>query len=124
MRNMSFALTKAQYLNGSKDVTRRLGWLALKPGETIMGVEKGMGLKPGEQIVRLGPSIIVDIRREPLRRMTDDLDYGFAEVRREGFGDHPTLQWPSEWVDWFCSTHKGCTPDTVITRIEFKRIVP
>ena len=124
MRNMSFALTKKQYIDGSKDVTRRLGWLTLKRGDSIMGVEKGMGLKPGEQIVRLGASTIISVRREPLSRMIDDVDYGFEEVRREGFADYPVLQYPREWVKWFCSTHKGCTPETVITRIEFKRVLP
>ena len=33
MRNISFSLTEEQFLNGSKDVTRRLGWLFLKPGD-------------------------------------------------------------------------------------------
>lgn len=121
---MSFALTKRQYADGSKDVTRRLGWEFLRAGEHIMGVEKGMGLRPGEQIVRLGPSVIVSTRREPLRRMLDDIDYGFDEIRREGFADHPTLCWPSVWVEWFCSSHKGCTPETIVTRIEFKRVTP
>lgn len=124
MRNMSFALTKPQYLDGSKDVTRRLGWLLLKADDHIMGVEKAMGLKPGEKIVRLGESVVVSTRREPLRRMIDDLDYGFAEIIREGFADHPTIKGPSAFVEFFCSTHKGCTPETVVTRIEFKRVEP
>lgn len=26
---------------------------------------------------------------------------------------------PSAWVEMFCNTHKGCTPQAIITRIEF-----
>lgn len=44
-RNISFALTTPQFRARTKWVTRRLGWLFLKPGDTLMGVEKGMGLK-------------------------------------------------------------------------------
>lgn len=123
MRNMSFALTTSQIVDGTKTVTRRLGWLMLKPGDKIRPVRKCMGLKPGEKLDVLGdPLTIVSIRREPLRAMTDDLDYGFKECALEGFADHPAYQWPSEFVSMFCATHKGCTPDTIVTRIEFKRV--
>lgn len=120
MRNMSFALTVPQIQAGTKDVTRRLGWLHLKRGDLIQPVRKCMGLKPGETIERLrAPLLIVDVRREPLDLMTTNLDYGIDEVRREGFAEHPTYRWPSEWVAMFCATHKGCTPATVVTRIAF-----
>lgn len=118
MRNMSFALTKQPYIDGTKDVTRRLGWLKLKAGDQFMGVEKAMGLKPGEQIVRLGPSIVLLTRREPLLRMIEEPAYGIIECRRESF---PHLT-PEQFVDFFCRTHKGCTPETVVTRIEFRRL--
>lgn len=120
MRNMSFALTVPQIQAGTKDVTRRLGWQHLKRGDLIQPVRKCMGLRPGETIERLrAPLLVVDVRREPLNMMTTDLDYGMAEVRREGFADHPTYRWPSEWVRMFCASHKGCMPHSVITRIEF-----
>lgn len=122
MRNISFALTEPQFLDGSKDVTRRVGWLHLKPGDRLMGVRKAMGLKPGEQIVRLGAIEVVSVRREPLRAMIDDVDYGFEECRREGFGPPSRYQWPSAFVDFFCGSHKGCTPETMVTRIEFRRL--
>lgn len=119
MRNISFALTEPQFLDGSKNVTRRLGWLHLKPGDRLMGVRKAMGLKPGEKIVRLGAIEVVSVRREPLLAMTHKaVDYGASECRREGFPD----MHPAEFVDFFCSTHKGCTPETVVTRIEFRRV--
>lgn len=116
MRNMSFALTTGQVLDQSKDVTRRLGWLHLKAGDRFQPVKKCMGLKPGEKIEKLGPPVrVVSVRREQLRRITDELHYGRSECRREGF-----LHLSSEeFVAMFCATHKGCTPDTVITRIEF-----
>lgn len=122
MRNMSFALTTEQIMGGTKDVTRRLGWEFLKVGDLLRPVRKCMGLRPGEKIVVLtDPLRVVDVRREKLRAMTDDLDYGFEECRREGFGGHPDYRWPSAFVAMFCATHKGCTPDTVITRIVLER---
>jgi hypothetical protein len=117
MRNMSFSLTTAQFLAGSKDVTRRLGWLFLKPGDLVMGCEKCMGLKPGENIVRLGIVEILDVRREPLNRMTADAEYGRAEAIREGFPDMTGGQ----FVEMFCS-HMAAKPETLVTRIEFRRV--
>ena len=55
----------------------------------------------------------------PLRAMLDDLEYGFRECALEGFGAHPDYRWPSAFVAMFCATHKGCTPDTLVTRLEF-----
>lgn len=98
-----------------------MGWLNLKPGELLSPVRKGMGLRPGEQIERLrAPIRVVSVRREPLRRMSDDIEYGIDECRLEGFGDHRVYCWPSMFVEFFCGSHKGCTPDTVVTRIEFE----
>lgn len=115
MRNMSFALTTQQVRGKSKDVTRRLGWLHLKPGEVFQPVMKCMGLRPGEKIERIGGAVVtVSTRREPLRRMTDDQEYGRDECRREGF---PHLS-PAEFVTMFCDSHRGCTPESVVTRIE------
>lgn len=117
MRNMSFALTTHQVREKSKDVTRRLGWLHLKVGEAFQPVTKCMGLRPGEKIERLGDAVVtVSTRREPLRRMTDEPEYGREECRREGF---PEMS-PEEFVAMFCATHKGCTPETTLTRIEFR----
>jgi hypothetical protein len=120
MRNMSFALTTAQILERSKDVTRRMGWEFLKVGDLLQPVRKCMGLRPGEKIEKLGgPIRVVSLRRERLDRMVTDLDYGFQEVRREGFGMHPLKSYPSNFVAMFIETHKGCAPESVITRIEF-----
>lgn len=118
MRNMSFMLTTKQFLDGSKDVTRRMGWLFLKPGDVVMGVEKSQGLGKGGKIKKLGAIRIKDVEREPLELMTDWLDYGFEECRREGFPDMT----PAEFVEMFCKSHKGCKADEPVTRIEFEHI--
>jgi hypothetical protein len=123
MRNMSFALTTEQIIDGRKTVTRRLGWLNLKPGDMIQPVKKCMGLKKGEMLDKLtDPLRVVSVRREKLRRMTDDVKYGFEECKREGFKEHPEYRWPSMFVEFFCATHRGCTPNSEITRIEFERL--
>lgn len=127
-RNISFALTTPQFLDGSKDVTRRMGWLHIKSGDTLCAVKKGMGLKPGEKIERLGMIRIVSVRREPLDRMLDwrevadddpEMGYGERECQREGF---PSMA-PADFIEFFCASHKGCTPDSEVTRIAFERIL-
>ena len=116
---MSFALTVEAMRRREKDVTRRLGWLRLKPSHVVTPVLKCMGLKRGETVTRVCVDIrIVDVRREPLNLMLLDLAYGKAECRREGFA-HLT---PEEFVKMFCDTHRGCTPETLLTRIVFSYI--
>jgi hypothetical protein len=104
MRNMSFALTTEQILAQTKDVTRRLGWLHLKPGEIIQPVRKCMGLRPGEKIEKIGPPVRVLLtRREALDLMVERNDYGWREVAREGFAGTP----PEAFIQMFCETHRG-----------------
>lgn len=123
MRNMSFALTEQQIRDETKTVTRRLGWEKLKAGELVRPVRKCMGLKPGQKIEPIrAPIRVVSIRRERLDRLTEDIEYGIEEVRREGFGDHLTYSWPTEFVKFFCGTHRPCEPGWLITRIEFEYI--
>lgn len=121
MRLMSFMLTQQPVLDKTKTVTRRAGWLFLKVGDIVQPVRKCMGMKPGESPQHLGAPIrITDIRREPLNTISQHVDYGFEECRLEGFGDHPYWQFPSQFVEMFCDSHKGCLPHTIITRIEFE----
>ena len=108
MRNISFALTTPQILDRSKDVTRRLGWEFLKPGDYVRGVEKCQGLKPGEKIKPLGIIKILSVRRERLDRITKD------EVRREGF---PEMSCKG-FIFMFCN-HMKVFPHRIVTRIEF-----
>lgn len=116
MRLMSFALTKPQILARTKKVTRRAGWAFLKVGMLFQPVEKCMGLRPGEKVQLLGaPLRCAVLRWEPLRLMTDDLAYGREECVLEGF---PEMN-PAEFIDMFCASHAGCTPETQVHRIAF-----
>lgn len=109
MRNMSFALTTDQFLSRTKTVTRRGGWKFLKPGDRVMGVRKGMGLKPGEKVERLYPIEVVSVRREPL----DAIDQ--ADVIAEGFPRMTTV----DFVAMYCR-HSPGGPEQMVTRIEFR----
>lgn len=118
-RLMSVALTEHAVVARQKTVTRRLNWWAdrnyrriVRPGDQLQLCRKVMGRRPGEPLVRLALVEIVDMSRQQLRvRNTPD------EAAREGF---PDWTWP-EFVDFFC-THMGCTPDTPVTRIEWRYV--
>lgn len=123
MRNISFSLTTRQIRERSKTVTRRLNWLNVKVGDRLQGCEKCMGRRHGEPLVKLAVIEVVSVRRENLSRMTDELNYGIEEVKREGFAYFkPESGWPAKFVRFFCEAHKGCTPETLVTRIEFKYV--
>lgn len=122
-RNMSFMLTTPQFLDGSKDVTRRHGWRFLRSGDIVCGVEKSQGLGKGGKIKRLGMIRIKSVTFEPLNTICADLAYGYDEMRREGFPDGPKSN-PGVFLEMFCDTHKGVKPETVITRIEFEHVSP
>lgn len=109
MRNMSFALTTKQYIEKGKTVTRRDAWRFLKPGDRFMGVEKAMGLKRGEKMVRLGASIVLSVKEESLSMITQ------ADVIKEGFPDWT----PQQFIDFLCKEN-GCTPEKTFNRIEFE----
>lgn len=128
--NISFALTTPQFRARMKDVTRRLGWKNLKPGQVLTACEKCQGLKKGEHPVVLGRIRVKDVRREQLSRLTmhaeakaldcvvtDAYKRGEAveECRREGF---PNLT-PQQFVRMFCE-HNQCDSATIVTRIEFE----
>lgn len=117
-RMISFSMTTPQFIAGTKDITRRMGWLFLKAGDELMAVEKAMGLGKGGKVKRLGIIRIVNVRREVLRRMFDDRTYGNVELVREGF----PLMTVKGFIELFCTSHKNCTPESIITRIEFEKI--
>jgi hypothetical protein len=54
---MSFSLTERQLLDGSKSVTRRLGWRMLKAGDELLAVRKCMGIRKGEHQQVLARSV-------------------------------------------------------------------
>jgi hypothetical protein len=111
-RHISFSMTTPQFLDGSKDVTRRNGWKQLKAGDELVAAKKCMGLKAGEKMETLGMIRVTDVRRERLDAITAD------DVRREGF---PKMS-SAEFIAFFCGGHSGVTPSSIITRIEFERI--
>ena len=109
-RNMSFAMTTDQVRNKTKTVTRRFGWLFLKPGDVVQPVEKAMGLRRGEQIKKIGGLIrVVSVRSEPLNAITQE------DVVKEGFPDWTPAQFIQMLVD-----HYKVDPTESVNRIEFK----
>ena len=109
MRLMSVSLTEQPVRDRTKTVTRRLGWLFLKPGDRITLCRKVMGRKPGEPLVRICDVEIVDVRRERLDEITQ------ADVVREGFPSW-TIH---DFVIMFMRSMK-CDYQTVVTRIEWR----
>jgi hypothetical protein len=122
MRNISFSLTTEQIKSRTKTVTRRTGWKNLRPGQELRAVEKAMGLKAGEKIKPIAVIRVLSVRQERLEALTNDAVYGFDECAKEGFADHPTLRFPSEFITFFCASHKGCAPSSEVTRIEFEYV--
>lgn len=113
-RLMSVSLTEQQVRDRSKTVTRRLGWRVLERGDRLTLCKKVQGRKPGEPLDRITDVEVVSVRREPLHAITR------AEVTAEGF---PAMG-PAEFIAFFCASHKGCTPETVVTRIEWRYLEP
>lgn len=109
-RLMSVSLTEKQVRDRTKLVTRRLGWLMLEPGDTLTLCKKVMGRKKGEPLVRIVDVDVVSVRRERLDAITAQ------DVDLEGF---PEMT-PAEFITFFCGSHKGCTPSTEVTRIEWR----
>lgn len=113
MRCMSFALTEPQLMDGSKTVTRRIGWANLQPGTRLLAVRKAMGLKAGEKMQALCEIEVVSVRRERIDAITP------ADVLAEGF-PHWTNQ-VGEFVAMFCK-HMNVRPENEVTRIEFRKV--
>lgn len=118
MRNISFSITAGQFIAKRKLVTRRVGWVEIRPGELLQGVKKCQGLRKGETVERLGVIRVVRVRREPLRKIIDLPYYGRLEMILEGFPDMK----PEEFVEMFCKSHKNVTPESEVTRIQYEYI--
>lgn len=108
-RLMSVALTTPQVIARSKTVTRRDGWRFLKPGDRLTLCPKVMGFRRGEHPERIVDVEVLSVRRERLDAITAD------DVAAEGLE-----MTPAEFVAFFCRTHKGCRPDSEVTRIEWR----
>lgn len=113
MRRMSFFMTTEQMRAKTKTVTRRGGWLGLKPGDRVLACVKCMGLKRGEKVEVIGLIEIVSNRREPIDLLLDP-SYGPDEMTKEGFPGQP----PAELVARLRERYA----DEEISRIEFKHI--
>ncbi len=109
MRNMAFSRTTEQIRKRTKTVTRRFGWVFLKPGDRVCAIKQGQGLKKGEKVERICVFEIVSTRWEALHAITQD------DCIREGF---PHLT-PAEFVAMLADPKRlsHCTP---VNRIEFK----
>ncbi|EIU68608.1 Uncharacterised protein [Mycobacteroides abscessus subsp. abscessus] len=109
-RLMSVSLTEAAVVARTKTVTRRMGWLNLKPGDRLTLCRKVMGRKKDEPLVRLVDVEVVSVYRQQLNAITRE------DVAREGFPG-----WTSgRFVKFFCDSHKGCEPWSAVTRIEWR----
>lgn len=109
-RLMSVSLTEPQVRARTKTVTRRLGWLMLKTGDRLTLCRKVMGRKPGEPVERITDVEVLSVHRERLDSIPS------PDLAAEGFPEMTSR----EFAEFFCSTHKGCTPETVVTRIEWR----
>lgn len=126
-RLMSVALTTQAVRERRKLVTRRLGWLFLKPGDRLSLCPKVQGRrrKDGsvEPLERIAEVEVVSVHRERLWDITD------GDVAREGvdpalFDEHDTetgQPTPRAWVSWFCDA-MGVEPDALVTRIEWRYV--
>ncbi|SIN48439.1 Uncharacterised protein [Mycobacteroides abscessus subsp. bolletii] len=108
LRWMAVSLTTQQVRDRIKTQTRRDGWLQLKAGDQLALCPKYRGVPRGErELITIVD--VLSVRREPLGAITA------ADVLAEGF---PDLS-PAEFVEFFCRTHRGITPDREVTRIEW-----
>lgn len=135
MRMMSFALTESQLLDGSKTVTRRVGWCDLKPGTHLLAVRKAMGLKAGEKVQALCEIEVVSVRRERLDAIdrADCIAEGFPDLapdklcemfcKHHAVAERSPVTDVATWTTHIRETRRAMRPDDEVTRIEF-RVVP
>jgi hypothetical protein len=107
---MSVAFTEAAVRARTKTVTRRKGWLFLKPGDRLTLCRKVMGRKPGEPLVRICDVEVVDVRRERLYYV--DLP---GELAREGCPDLGTTEFIERYFE-----PQGIYALDLVTRIEWR----
>jgi hypothetical protein len=115
---MSFSMTTEAVRNRTKTVTRRVGWSFLKPGDVLCAVEKGMGLKKGEKVVRLGLIRVVSVTHEDILAVKH---YSQYEMIREGF---PEMS-PSDFYLMFLKANGWWRSHLLthpVNRIEFEYI--
>ncbi|WGI36196.1 hypothetical protein QDT91_29715 (plasmid) [Mycolicibacterium aubagnense] len=105
---MSVALTAQAVRDRVKTQTRRHGWHRLHPGDQLALCPKYRGVRrENRELITIVD--VLSVRQEPLRAITP------SDVVAEGFPDWT----PTEFIAFFCRTHRGVDPDTEITRIEW-----
>lgn len=117
MRLMAVSLTEQAVRDRTKTVTRRLGWKFAKAGDHIQLCRKVMGRKrPDGSVEPLDRIAVVELTNVfPVELGTITP----ADVAREGF---PEMS-PFEFVEMFCRQMR-CTPETIVTRIEWRYLAP
>src|SRR6266498_3792481 len=116
-RLMSVAFTEQAVRERRKTVTRRKGWLFLKPGDHLTLCRKVMGRKPGEPLIRIAEVEVIDVRREPLQFV-----HYIGELTKEGFPElEPTriLDGTGIFVKRFFAP-QGIGRFDIVTRIEWR----
>lgn len=114
-RLMSVAFTEDAVRERRKTVTRRKGWLFLKPGDRLTLCRKVMGRKKGEPLVRITEVQVVSVRRERLITLRG-YDYGYEEMRKEGFPGMSVY----EFVEKYFAVAQGMNWWDEVTRIEWR----
>jgi hypothetical protein len=109
-RLMSVAFTEAAVVARTKTVTRRKGWLMLKPGDRLTLCRKVMGRKKGEPLVRLAEVEVVSVTRGPLCTAAN-----LGELEREGCGH---MSYGEFWERYF--EPQGIASLDDVTRIEWR----
>ena len=125
-RLMSVAMTTQAVIERRKTVTRRKGWLFLKPGDRLTLCRKVQGRKAGEPLERLAEVEVTSVCREALLELLRrdyattfppaPTDYAKREVAREGF---PGMD-PAEFVQRFFQVAQRMSPMDEVTRIEWR----
>ena len=123
MRNMSFSKTTQQVRDKDKTVTRRFGWGRLRRGEQVCAIEKGMGLKKGEKVVRLATIEVIKTNTERVDAITTDdvVKEGFPNLTPEQFIDDVLLKDARIKIPGTNRT-RPARRDDLCNRIEFKYV--
>lgn len=124
-RLMSVAMTADAVIERRKTVTRRKGWLMLKPGDRLTLCRKVQGRKPGEPLERLAEVQVVSVTREKLGDLlaedqwayplAEEYEYARAELAAEGF---PGMS-ATTFIDTYFAP-QGLGADDWVTRIEWR----
>jgi hypothetical protein len=116
-RLMSVAFTEDAVRARTKTVTRRKGWLFVKPGDRLTLCRKVMGRQKGEPLERIVDVEVVHVQRHPLNDLlTCDPQEAREEMTCEGF---PGMR-PGEFIRRYFVDAQGMDRFDEVTRIEWR----